>query len=148
MARLYERMADLPPQLQMFMAGCSPDLAAKRDRINCRELVMRNVLALSAGIRRTVCWNLAPDVPGYEDHSSPMDLLFGKLALMGYEGRSLVVRHPAAEAFARLVAVLDGTQEVRRLDVPGRPDLHLFDVNRGNRPLLVAWAGRDCRRRR
>jgi hypothetical protein len=31
------------------MHGCPPELDAKRDRINCRELVMRNLLALSAG---------------------------------------------------------------------------------------------------
>jgi hypothetical protein len=36
LANLYERMASLPPQLQMFMRGCPPALEAKRDRINCR----------------------------------------------------------------------------------------------------------------
>jgi hypothetical protein len=49
MARLYQDMASLPPQLQMFMRGCPPELEAKRHRINCREVVMRNLLALSAG---------------------------------------------------------------------------------------------------
>jgi hypothetical protein len=42
---LYDQMADLPPTLQMFMAGCPADLEARRDRINCRQLVMRTVLA-------------------------------------------------------------------------------------------------------
>ena len=74
LAGLYEHMAELPPQLQMFMRGCPRELEDKRDRINCRELVMRNLLALSAGVRRTVCWNLAPDIPGYEDLLSVMDL--------------------------------------------------------------------------
>ena len=86
MASLYEQMASLPPQLQMFMRGCPKELEDKRHRINCRELVMRNVLALSAGVRRTVCWNLAPDIAGYENPLSIMDLLFGKLVLMDYEG--------------------------------------------------------------
>jgi hypothetical protein len=76
MAKLYEGMAGLPPQLQMFMRGCPPELDAKRDRINCRELVMRNLLALAAGVRRTVCWNLAPEIPGYQNRLSIMDLLF------------------------------------------------------------------------
>jgi hypothetical protein len=48
-ANLYERMVNLPLELQMFMRGCPPELDAKRDRINCREIVMRNLLALSAG---------------------------------------------------------------------------------------------------
>jgi hypothetical protein len=49
MASLYERMASLPPQLQMFMRGCPQELEDKRHRINRREIVMRNLLALSAG---------------------------------------------------------------------------------------------------
>jgi hypothetical protein len=63
MAGLYARMAELPPQLQMFMRGCPPELEAKRHRINRRELVMRNLLALASGVRRTACWNLGPEIP-------------------------------------------------------------------------------------
>jgi hypothetical protein len=70
-------MASLPPQLQMFMRGCPPELEDKRDRINSREVVMRNLLALAAGVRRTLCWNLAPEIPGYQNPLSIMDLLFG-----------------------------------------------------------------------
>lgn len=59
MTALYDRMSDLPPQPQMFMAGCPPQLEAKRQRISCRQLVMRTLLALADGVRRTAYWNLA-----------------------------------------------------------------------------------------
>ena len=144
MASLYERMASLPPQLQMFMRGCPPQLEDKRHRINRRELVMRNLLALSAGVRRTVCWNLAPDIPGYEDPLSVMDLLFGKFALLDYEGTELRHRYPSAETFALLADRLAGVDGVTRLQVPARPDLMLFEVRRrGRGPLLVVWEQRD-----
>jgi hypothetical protein len=144
LAGLYEHMADLPPQLQMFMRGCPRELEDKRDRINRRELVMRNLLALSAGVRRTVCWNLAPDIPGYEDPLSVMDLLFGKLPLLGYEGAELTVRHPSAETFTLLADQLAGVERVTRAEVPGRPSLRLFEVDRRHRgPLLVVWDQRD-----
>src|SRR5690606_36121542 len=48
MALLYEKMPSLPPSLQMFMDGCPPELEEKRHRINVREIVMRNLFALSA----------------------------------------------------------------------------------------------------
>jgi hypothetical protein len=144
MARLYQDMASLPPQLQMFMRGCPPELEARRHRINCREIVMRNLLALSVGVRRTVCWNLAPDVPGYENPLSVMDLLFGKLALLGYEGAELSSRHPAADTFALLAGELAGVDGVVRIEVPGRPGINLFEVGRrGREPLLVVWERRD-----
>jgi hypothetical protein len=143
-AGLYERMASLPPQLQMFLRGCPQELEDKRHRINRRELVMRNLLALSAGVRRTLCWNLAPDVPDYQDPLSVMDLLFGKFALLDYEGGELAHRHPSAETFALLADQLAGVEEVTRVEVHGRPGLSLFQVRRRERgPLLVVWERRD-----
>jgi hypothetical protein len=143
-AGLYERMASLPPQLQMFLRGCPQELEDKRDRINRRELVMRNLLALSAGVRRTLCWNLAPDVPDYHDPLSVMDLLFGKFALLDYEGGELCRRHPSADTFALLAGQLAGVEQVTRVEVPGRPGLSLFQVRRrGRGPLLVVWERRD-----
>jgi hypothetical protein len=143
-AGLYQRMASLPPQLQMFLRGCPKELEDKRHRINRRELVMRNLLALSAGVRRTLCWNLAPDVPDYQDPLSVMDLLFGKFALLDYEGGELGRRHPPAETFALLADRLAGAEEVTRVEVPGRPGLSLFQVRRrGREPLLVVWEQRD-----
>jgi hypothetical protein len=144
MASLYEGMASLPPQLQMFMRGCPPELEDKRHRINCREIVIRNLLALSAGVRRTVCWNLAPDVPGYKNPLSVMDLLFGKLVLMDYEGIELRHRYPSAETFSLVADQLAGVDSVTRIEVPTRPSLFLFEVRRSGRgPLLVVWEQRD-----
>ena len=143
MTGLYERMTDLPPQLQMFMTGCPKELEDRRDRINRREIVMRNVLALAAGVRRTVCWNLAPDIPNYTDPLSVMDLLFGKLALMGYEGTELR-RRPAADAFGLVTQHLSDAESVTHVEVPERPSMYVFEVRRSGRgPLLVAWDRRD-----
>jgi len=128
----------------MFMRGYSRELEDKRHRINRREIVTRNLLALSAGMRRTLRWNLAPDVPNSQDPLSAMDLLFGKFALLDYEGTELRHRHPAAEAFALLADQLAGVEEVTRVEVPGRPRLFLFQVRRrGRGPLLVVWERRD-----
>ncbi|MBO0686332.1 MAG: hypothetical protein J2P45_24560, partial [Candidatus Dormibacteraeota bacterium] len=145
LAGLYEGMAALPPQLQMFMAGCPRDLAEKRDRINRREIVMRNVQALAAGVRRITCWNLAPEVPNYEDHLSMMDLFYGKFVLMGYEGAELNLRHASGEAFALVAERLAGVESVTRVQAPGPQGLHLFEVRRAGRgPMLVAWDQRDA----
>jgi len=144
LAALYRRMAELPPRLQMFMDGCPPELEAKRHRIACRQVVMRNLLLLAAGVRRTLCWNLAPEVPSFSDPYQMMQLLFGKLALMDFEGRELVRRRPAGDTFARFVGHMAGSQRVTRLDLAGRPSVHAFEVERAGRaPLLVLWDQRD-----
>lgn len=144
MADLYERMPTLPPTLRMFMTGCGAELENKRYRIACREIVMRNLLAFSAGVRRTVCWNLAPECPGFANPLSMMDVMFRTFALMDFEGTELRVRHPSADAFALVAAALGGADQVRRINVPERPHQYLFEVRRpGRGPLLVTWLDRD-----
>jgi hypothetical protein len=145
MSALYERMPTLPPTLQMFMTGCSEDLEARRHRMASREIVVRNLLALSAGVRRTACWNLAPEAPGFRNPLSMPDLLFGKFSLLDYDDSGeLSRRYPAADAFALLARQLAGTRTVtrRRVDRPAR--VELVEVEReGRDPLLVVWQHRD-----
>jgi hypothetical protein len=144
MTALYQRIDSLPPSLQMFMTGCTRELEAKRDRINCRDLVVRNILALSAGVRRTVCFQLAQEAPGIVSPFHVMDLLFGKFKLLEYDGTALARRTPAADTLALLTRQLDGLTKVRRLETPDQPATYLFEISRAGRgPLLVAWQRHD-----
>jgi hypothetical protein len=144
MKALYAAMPQLPAPLQMFMAGCTPELEARRHRINCREIVTRNLFALSAGVRRTVCWQLAPEIPHYEDPFTLMELMHGKLPLLGYDGDRLGHRRPAADAFRRLASYLDGAVAVTRIAHHDDPELFAFAVERAGRgELIVLWKDGD-----
>ncbi len=144
MDALYARIGELPPRLQMFMAGCPEELEARRHRINCRQVVMRTLLALAGGVRRTAYWSLAPEVPGPADHQQLMHLLIGKLPLLDYRDGRLAEHRPAADTFALLARQLAGARTVTRVPAPGWPALHAFEVDRpGRGPLLVLWDHRD-----
>lgn len=136
---LYARMAELPPELQMFMRGCPPTLEAKRHRIACREIVTRNLLAMASGVTRTLYWNLGPEVPNYRDPYNMMGFLSDKLALMDFVDSTLTKREPAADAFQRLAAALEGAVAVRRLD--SGDGVVAIVVDRGARGRLnVLWS--------
>ncbi|GAA2209688.1 hypothetical protein GCM10009850_051470 [Nonomuraea monospora] len=151
MRRLYNRMPDLPPTLQMFMTGCPADLEAERHRLNADDIIVRNVIALSCGIRRTVCWQLGPDALRPADPYAWLNLLFSKFTLLDYDDQGLLtVRHPSADAFAELAAQLSGAKSVVRVEVPGRPDAHVYEFVgtgrhvgwvHGSEPL--SWRGTD-----
>jgi len=144
MAALYARMAELPPALQMFLAGCPPQLEAKRQRINRRQVVTRTMLALASGVHRTAYWNLAPEYPGPVDDHQMMYLIIGKLPLLGYTDGKLAERHPAADTFALLAGHLAGAQAVVQADPGDRPGLNVFEIHRpGHHPRLVLWDQRD-----
>jgi len=139
MRALYEKMAELPPQLQMFMQNCPPELAARRDRIACREIVTRNLLALSLGATRTMYWNLAPEVPNYRDPFNMMGFLSDKLALMDFEGTRLSRLEPAGRTFRLLAEALRGATRIRR--IAAEPGIVAIEVERDNRGVLqVLWA--------
>lgn len=125
--------ADLPDQLRMFLADCPPELAAKRDRIACRQLVTRTLLALAGGVQRTCYWHLAPETPGEIDPYQFMGLMFGKLNLLAYEGRELTRRTPAADTFALLASQLAGATGVTTVDE------HAVRIEKDD-PVLVVWA--------
>ncbi len=139
---LYRDMEALPPQTQMFMQGCSADLDAQYQRIQSRSIVMRNLLALSAGVRKTLYWDLL-DVAG--EKYDLMTLMYGKIGLLVLEGEALTRRTVTAEVFARMARQLAGVQAVRRADAPEQESVFLFEVDRGARgPLFVIWERRDA----
>jgi hypothetical protein len=141
-ADLYQRRDTLAPQTQMFLQGCPDDLERKLRRLQARDLVMRNVLALAAGVQKTAYWDLWHDTSQRDDLTT---LLYGKLKLMEYADGELKQRYPTADAFARMAAALDGLQSVQRIPVGGRDSIYLFEVKRrGRGSLFVAWERRDA----
>jgi hypothetical protein len=140
MVALYRRMAELPPHLQMFLADCPPEHEHLRHQQNAREIVMRNILALASGVRRTLCWNLAPEAPGMGDRYAIMHLLFDKFKLMDYADGLIAQRYPSADTLTLTAEALHDAHEVTRCELPARPDLYVFEITRDRGPLIVAWA--------
>lgn len=140
-AHLYETMADLPPETQMFMQGSLPTIEARLYRIQARELVMRNLFALSAGVQKTLYWQL---LEPRGDPNDLMMLMFGKIGMLGYENGALTHLFPVAEAFRRMAAAFHGVERVVRVDLPRQPELYFFQVDRVSRgSLYVIWERRD-----
>ena len=102
---------------------------------------MRNLFAFAAGVQKTLYWQLL-DLRTNRDNM--MTLMYGKIGLLGYENGALKKRYPTAEVFQHIARVLVGVRKVRRVDVPGKPSVFLFEVDRGSRgPALVVWERRD-----
>src|SRR5262249_4450474 len=112
---LYDQMASLAPETQMFLMGCSEPLERKLERLQAHDIVTRNVLAFSAGVEKTAFWDLWHDTSKRDDLTT---LLYGKLKLVEYKDGSLTGRHHLAGVFQRMTAALDGLESVRRISVP------------------------------
>lgn len=140
-AGLYAKRAELAPATQMFLQGASPEVEERFVRLQCRDLVMRNVMALAAGVQRTMFWDLWHDTSKRDD---VMTLMFGKFKLLEYEGGHLTRRGALAEAFRRMSEQMAGVSHVSRRETRDRPTVYAYDVQRAGRPpLLVVWDRRD-----
>src|SRR5262249_20188164 len=100
-----------------------------------------NVFAFAAGVQKTLYWQLM-DLRANRDNM--MTLMYGKIGLLGYENGVLRKRYPTADAYERMAKVFAGVREVKKIEVPGKPSVFLFQVDRGQRgPLFVVWERRD-----
>jgi Beta-galactosidase len=142
--QLYRNIDVLPPQTQMFMAGCSPELEAKYQRIQARGIVMRNVFAFSAGVQKTIYWQL-PRIPqDGEARFHIMALMYGKIGLLHFEHDTLGNRYPSGDTFQRMSNALRGLQRVEQIAI-ANPSIFLFEVIRERRPsCYVLWERRDA----
>jgi hypothetical protein len=140
-SELYSKMSTLPPQTQMFMQGCPPELEARYHRIQSRSVVMRNLLAFSTGVQKTLYWELL-SAPSPRDDL--MTLMYGKIGLISLDNGQLNL-HPTADVFKRMTQMLGGVCEVTRVPLPEQPSVFLFKVDREARgPLYVVWERRDA----
>ncbi|HEY4147513.1 MAG TPA: hypothetical protein VGM41_01225, partial [Chitinophagaceae bacterium] len=140
--RMYDSITTLAPQTQMFMMGCSKELNDKYNRMQCRDIVYRNMLALSSGVQKTLYWDLWHDTG---DPKNLMTLMFGKNKLLEFTNGVAAFEYPTADAFRRMVTMLGQVQRVEKITVPGKPLLFLYRVLRpGKDPVYVAWEKRDA----
>lgn len=139
--KLYAHMETLAPQTQMFMQGCPPEMEQKLEQLQCHDLVMRNVLALAAGVQKTMYWDLWHDTSKRDDLAM---LMFGKHRLTDYADGGFTPRQPLAQAFRQMTAMLAGVTLVRRVPVSAHPTLFVYEALRQDRDLLViVWDRRD-----
>lgn len=140
-AQMYKQRDELAPETQIFLMDCSPELEAKFQRLQSREIAIRNVLALAAGVERTAYWQfLNLSLP----RDNLMQLMYGKIGLMAVADGQLAGRLPIADAFERTAKFLAGARSATRVKLPAHPDVYYFAIDRGQRgPAGVVWQRRD-----
>lgn len=144
-ADLYRTMGTLAPETQMFMQGCAPALDAKYQRIQARGIVVRNLLALSAGVQKAIYWYLPADPIEGDARLNVMALMYGKIGLVTRTPQGFGALRLGAEVFQRMAKALEGVDRVTRVEIAAQPSVFLFRVDRGTKgPVWVAWERRDA----
>jgi hypothetical protein len=128
--------ANLPPETRMFLPDAAGPDADRMIAAAADDLVIRNLLALSAGVQKTAYFDFTHELGEAPPGS---DVQFGAFRLFARTPNGFA-RRPLGEAFARFAARVGDAREVRRIEVPGPPDAYVVQVARAKRaPLWVVW---------
>lgn len=134
--RIYEARGNLPSTIQMFFTNISQELEGKRDRIHCRDIVQRTVLALSCGVKRAWYWSLTAK---WDTVHGPHPI-FGKLRLMDQQFKK---RFKPYYTYKLMAEKLRGITSIERV-VKKNTKIFLFKITRyGVDDLLIGWEKRD-----
>ena len=131
------KKGQLVPQIDMFLAGTSKALEDKRNRIHCRDITQRTIMALSCGVQRLWLWDL---INGWGESGRRLHPVFGKLRLMNY---LMSKRFPAYHCFQRMAEVLRKPKTIEKLDVDDDRILFFRVDKTDGTSCFVVWEKRD-----
>ncbi len=135
--RLRQSLADLPVEARMFLDTPSSDAGRLLLRIQADDMMVRNMLALAAGVERAAWFDIWHDDT---DPDAPTNIINSPTGL--FEGTPQALGNPNAlgSAFGRMAQVLGSATSVVRASISGTPDTYAYRITRKEKPaLLVAW---------
>lgn len=134
--KLHEDSETLPPSIRMFLKDAPIELEQKRERLNCKDLIQRTIIALSVGVEKLWYWNL---ISRWHPRLGPHPL-FGKLRLMD---EHFNIRYPAFYAYKRMADKLKDMDSIEKITTQNE-NLYLFKIHKkSSEEIYVLWEKRD-----
>jgi hypothetical protein len=129
---VYDNFDALNPKVQIFLKLASDKQNAKRDRIECRDMIQRYLMLFNEGAQKIFWWNLmAPHHPKYGPQP-----IFGKLKLLNENYEKL----PAYFCYQRMTGKLEGVSSVERIALSDT-SLYFYKISKAGaaNPMYVVW---------
>lgn len=106
-----------PYPFRMFTFGIEPELDAKRDRIQGRQMVQRSILAISAGVKQLYWCNLLKSRPLSYDCDPPIfHPIFGKMCLMNKKENGTLIPNQTFYYYQEMTSFLDDLVSSEKFD--------------------------------
>lgn len=132
-----------PDRLRMFATGIEPELTARRNRIQGRQMVKRTLLALSAGAEKLFWWNLFPGSGLTRTGCVSVHPVFGKMGLMTEIPGGVLMPNPTYVYYQTMAGYIEGAVAVDEVET-GNPEMYVFEVMHADgSTLYVVWEQRD-----
>ena len=135
--KLRQSLDTLPPEARMFLDTPASPAGQQLLRVQTEDLVIRSVLALSAGVGRAAWFEIWHD---NRDPDSTHDIINSPTGVFTRNDGGLASATPLGAVFSRVAQALGEARSVTRIDMAGDDDVQAYRVDRGGTaPLLIAW---------
>jgi hypothetical protein len=134
--QLKRSLADMPIAARMFLDAPGSAAAGRLLRVQSEDLVIRNVLALAAGIERTAWFAIPQDAA---DPDAPRSIINSPTGLFASTPQGIGAATPLAAVFARTAHALDAATSVTRIATDDDGVYAYRIAQRGRPALLLAW---------
>jgi hypothetical protein len=128
----YDNFNTLNPKVQIFLKLASDEQNAKRDRIECRDMIQRYLIILNEGAQKIFWWNL---METHNPDYGPQPI-FGKLKLLNENYEKL----PSYFCYQRMSDKLEAISSVERIALLDTT-LYLYRITESDsdKPIYVLW---------
>lgn len=139
---LYEQGENLPSETKLFLDGVSEEYGNLYESLQAADLVMRNVLAFSSGVKKTFYWDFWHDTQSKYDL---MTVMYGKNKMADYENGEFKNYRPLASVMKRFSELMTGLDTVRKIEISENEAIQGFSMEKSNgESFLVIWEKRNA----
>lgn len=136
----YEQQEELAPETRIFLAESDTDFGQLYEGLQAADLIIRNMLALAAGVEKTFYWDFWHDT---ENKYDLMTIMYGKNKMADYKNGAFEDYRPLAEVMKNFARKMEGFQQIKQIELAENKDLFSYRIEKTTGdPLIVLWERR------
>ncbi|MFC4873906.1 beta-galactosidase [Negadavirga shengliensis] len=136
----YERKDELAPETRLFLEESDSDYGKLYEKFQAADLVIRNILALEAGVQKTFFWDFWHDT---ENKYDLMTIMYGKNKMADYENGEFKNYRSLAGVMKGFAHKMEGFQHISQIEISENEDILSFLVEKiSGDKIIIIWEKR------
>lgn len=136
----YEQQEELAPETRIFLAESDTDFGQLYEGLQAADLIIRNTLALAAGVEKTFYWDFWHDT---ENKYDLMTIMYGKNKMADYKNGAFENYRPLAKVMKNFAEKMEGIRQVRQIEVVDDKDVFSFVLEKTScDSIIILWERR------
>ena len=136
----YEQKEELAPETRIFLEESDAEFGQLYEKLQAADLIIRNMLALAAGVQKTFYWDFWHDT---ENKYDLMTIMYGKNKIADYKNGAFKNYRPLAGVMKNFAQKMEGFQQIKQIELAENKDLFSYRIEKTTGdPIIILWERR------